>query len=150
MAGLHRVEVSELREVLTPAELESVSAAVGAEACEGWLAALLVRACDRVVGALNGCPRNSRIAAGLRKVPEECVHTVLVLARHAVLAAVPALAEVLEGASRAAEYQAALADLRAMAGCELRPGCVVPEADSAEGAGGSVGVVALDDIDWMV
>lgn len=144
------MEVGELREVLTPAELEAVASSVGAESADGWLASLLVRACDRVVGALNGCPHNTRIAAGLSKVPEECVHTVLVLARHAALAAVPALSDVLEGSSRAAEYQAALADLRAMASCELRPGCVVPEADSAEGAGGSVGIVALDDIDWMV
>lgn len=150
MAGLHTVEVDELREVLTPSELESVAKAVGAESSEEWLGALLVRACDRVVGALNGCPHNTQIATGLRKVPEECVHTALVLARHAVLAAVPALSEVLEGSSRAAEYQAALSDLRAMASCELRPGCVVPEADAAEGAAGSIGMVAFEDVDWMV
>ena len=136
MAGLHTVTVDELRQVLTPVEAEAVAEAVGASAVGGWMGSLLLRACDRVVGALNGCPHNARISTGLCRVPEECVHTVLVLARHAVLGAVPALSEVLEGSTRAAEYQAALADLRAMAGCGLRPGCV--------------GLVALDDVDWMV
>lgn len=150
MSGLHAVTVDELRQVLTPTEVESVAESVGSANVDAWLMALLLRASDRVVGALNGCPRNTAIATGLGKVPEECVHTVLVLARHAVLAAVPGLAEVLEGSSRAAEYQAALADLRAMACCELRPGCVVPDAESADGGAGSVGIVAIPDMDWMV
>ena len=150
MAGLHTVTVDELRQVLTPVEAEAVAEAVGASAVGGWMGSLLLRACDRVVGSLNGCPHNARISTGLCRVPEECVHTVLVLARHAVLGAVPALSEVLEGSTRAAEYQAALADLRAMASCELRPGCVVPESYLAEGAAGFVGLVALDDVDWMV
>ena len=147
---MHTVTVDELRQVLTPVEAEAVAEAVGASAVGGWMGSLLLRACDRVVGALNGCPHNARISTGLCRVPEECVHTVLVLARHAVLGAVPALSEVLEGSTRAAEYQAALADLRAMASCELRPGCVVPEADAAEGAAGSIGMVAYEDVDWMV
>ena len=150
MAGLHAVTVDELRQLLTPMEAEAVAEAVGASAVGSWMGALLLRACDRVVGALNGCPHNTRISTGLCKVPEECVNAVLVLARHAVLGAVPALSEVLEGSTRAAEYQAALADLRAMACGELRPGCVVPEADVAEGAAGCIGLVALDDVDWMV
>lgn len=150
MAGLHSVTVDELRELLTPAEAEGVAAAVGIERSGEWMQSVLRRACDRVVGALNGCPRNTRISTGLCKVPEECTHTALVLARHAVLAAVPGMSEVLEGSSRAAEYQAALRDLSAMASCELRPGCVVPEADEAEGAGGAVGVIGEPDVDWMV
>ncbi len=124
---LHECSVEQLRARLTSAELTALPDAVGVEAGEdeavnAWLLEVLMAACDRVVAAVNACERNARIAYGRRKVPESCVHTALVLARHAVISCIPGMGDVLEGSSRAAEYKTAVDDLRRLAACELDAG----------------------------
>ncbi len=91
-------------------------------AVTAWLVDILTTACDRVVSAVNACESNTRIAYGARKVPAACVHTALVLARHAVIACLPGMSDTLEGSSRAAEYKTACSDLARLAACELDAG----------------------------
>lgn len=118
---------------ITPAQQEQVDA---------WLEDKLAACTDRVVSAVNECERNPQIAFGVRKVPSACRYTALVLARHAVISAVPAQSNTLEGSSRAAEYQNAVADLAKLASCEL---AVNDYEDSEDtdiiGGGGSVALV---------
>ena len=143
---LHLLTVDQLRAELTAAELEAIPGGVlGDEnAAEGevqsWLAGMLVQACDSVVTAVNTCPRNKRIRTGLCKVPAGCVRTALVLARHAVISAIPGMAETLEGGSRAAEYSTATAALQRLASCELVPEFSLGE---GEGSGGTSGVTLV-------
>lgn len=140
--SLHSVTVEQLRGELTAAELQSLPLAVREGATEAevqdWLAEKLTQASDRVVGAINTCPRNEPIRSGLCRVPAECVRTVLVLARHAVISAIPGMAEVLEGSSRSAEYSSATRDLDALASCSLRPDYELLEGEQA--SGGSCGI----------
>lgn len=137
---LQLVTVDALRGELTAAELRALPKAVGAGTdgeVEAWLQERVMQACDRVVAALNTCSRNQPIASGLCKVPAACVRTALVLARQAVIGAVPGLAETLEGGTRGAEYSTAVGELHAMAACQL-----VPEYDLGPGdgvAGGDAG-----------
>lgn len=140
MSALHEVTVAELKARLTLAETDALPDAVTEGSADTWLASLLRAACDRVVGALNACERNAPIATGLGKVPAECVNMVLVLARHAVIAALPGvdLASTLEGSARAAEYQTAVADLQRLASCELLPEYTLAEGEGAEGMQGGV------------
>lgn len=143
---LQHVTVELLRGELTAAELSALPMAVlgGAEATptqvEGWLQERVLQACDRVVAAVNTCSHNAPILSGLCKVPSACVRTALVLARQAVVSAIPGMAEVLEGGSRSAEYSTACRELDALASCALRP-----EYDLADGEGvdgGEVGISA--------
>lgn len=133
--SLHPVTVEQLRGELTAAELQALPLAVHEGATEtevrAWLAEKLTQAADRVVGAINSCTRNAPIKSGLCRVPAECVRTVLVLARHAVISAIPGMAEVLEGSSRSAEYSSATRDLDALASCSLRPEYSLLENESA-------------------
>lgn len=136
--GLQLVTVNQLRDELTAAELSSIPGAVfgeeetPADVVEAWLAERLLQASDRVVAAINSCSRNKRILTGLCKVPAACVRTVLVLARHAVISAIPGLSETLEGSTRSAEYSTATQDVTRLASCEF-----VPEYNLAEGEGSS-------------
>ena len=146
VASLQEVTISQLRGELTAAELEAVPGAVfgtseaTSEEVYSWLGEKLLQACDRVVAAVNSCSRNPRIMTGLYKVPAACVRTVLVLARHAVISAIPGLADTLEGSSRAAEYSTAVQDLARLASCEF-----VPEYSltSEEGSTGNSGVTLV-------
>lgn len=136
--GLQLVTVDQLRAELTTAELDAIPSAVlgdanaSADELEMWLGERLLQASDRVVAAVNSCNRNARIATGLCKVPAACVRTVLVLARHAVISAIPGMSDTLEGGTRAAEYSTAVQDLVRLASCEF-----VPEYKLADGEGSS-------------
>lgn len=137
--------VDQLRSELTASELEAVPRVVkeGAtpEQVEAWLQERLLQAADRVVAAVNTCPRNVAIKSGLCKVPAACVRTVLVLARHAVISAIPGMAETLEGGTRAAEYATATRDLESLASCSLVPDYALEEEEMAEG--GACGVTLM-------
>jgi hypothetical protein len=139
------VTVDQLRSELTASELESVPRVVkeGAtpEQVEAWLQERLLQASDRVVSAVNTCPRNAAIKSGLCKVPAACVRTVLVLARHAVISAIPGMTETLEGGTRAAEYSTATRDLESLASCSLVPDYALEEEEMAEG--GACGVTLM-------
>lgn len=124
MPSLHKVTAAELRACLTSAELRAVASCVAGEAtdetaADTWLTEKISAACDRVVAAVNACPKNARIASGACKVPGVLRHTALVLARHAVISSIPGMADTLEGSSRAAEYAAALEELQGVATCAL-------------------------------
>ena len=143
---LHILTVDHLRAELTVAELEAIPGGVlgNEKAAEGevqaWLAGMLVQACDSVVTAVNTCPRNKRIRTGLCKVPAGCVRTALVLARHAVISAIPGMAGTLEGSSRSAEYSTATAALQRLASCDLVPEYSLGD---GEGNGGTSGVTLV-------
>lgn len=123
--GLQPVTVDQLRGELTAAELAALPGAVTpdstGEQVQAWLTEKLTQAADRVVAAINTCPRNEAIKSGLCRVPAACVRTVLVLARHAVISAIPGMSETLEGGSRSAEYATATRDLESLASCALMP-----------------------------
>ena len=135
--SLHTVTVAQLRNELTGAELKSLPSAVKENATEAevqaWLEEKLTQAADRVVGAINTCSRNEPIKSGLCRVPAECVHTVLVLARHAIISAIPGISDVLEGGSRSAEYATATRDLESLASCALLPEYILQADEAAEG-----------------
>ena len=109
-------------------------------------------ACDRVVGAINACPQNAPIASGLGKVPAECKRTAIVLARHAAISAVPAMHQALEGETRHDEYNAATADLAALAACDLLPMYELEEEESAidEGSAPGITVIGKASPDWLL
>jgi hypothetical protein len=140
--GLQPVTVDHLRSELTAAELEALPTAVmeGAtyEQVQAWLLERLVQASDRVVAAVNTCPRNAAIKSGLCRVPAACVRTVLVLARHAVISAIPGMAETLEGGTRSAEYSTATRELESLASCSLVPDYALASDEMADG--GSCGM----------
>lgn len=142
---LHVCTVSDLRRCLTAAELESVSDAVvgeGENAESDFLTAHLLTACDRVVSAVNACGQNARIAYGKFKVPASCVHTALVLARHAVISAIPGMSDTLEGTSRASEYRTATETLAKLAACELDAGDYASAGDDPDvQVGGGIYVI---------
>lgn len=144
-ALLREVTVEMLKAELTLPEQTELAAVVlpdsGDAEVVAWLQERVRQSCDRVVAAVNTCSRNLPIRTGLCRVPASCVRTALVLARHAVISAVPGLAETLEGGTRSAEYQTAVGELSALASCQL-----VPEYELAEGEledGGSVGMTAV-------
>lgn len=142
-ASLQAVTVDMLRAELTTAELGSIPRTItvqgGASSdVDGWLAEKLMQACDRVVAAINSCRENEAIATGLCKVPQGCVRTALVLARHAVISSVPAMSETLEGSSRAAEYQNATRELSELASCQLRPEYTLERDEALNGVAGGI------------
>ena len=136
---LHLLTVEQLCAELTATEVAAIPAQVlgneqaPQEEVHAWLSGMLLQACDSVVVAVNTCPRNKRIRTGLFKVPAGCVRTALVLARHAVISAIPGRAETLEGGSRAAEYSTATRTLQQLASCELLPEYDLGEADGSVG-----------------
>ena len=135
--GLRQVTVAMLRESLTLAEqrqLPAFSSDDGGESyAEAWLQERVRQACDRVVAAINTCSRNAAIKSGMCRVPAACVKTALVLARQDVLAAVPGMAETLEGGTRSAEYSTAVQELNALASCKLVPDYKLTVEELAEG-----------------
>lgn len=143
---LQHVTVELLRGELTAAELTALPSAVleggkpTAMQVEAWLQERVLQACDRVVAAVNTCSHNVPILSGLCKVPAACVRTALVLARHAVVSALPGMAEVLEGSSRSAEYSTACRELDALASCALRPEYDLSDGEGVDG--GEVGFTA--------
>lgn len=144
---LHILTVDDLRAELTAAELENIPGNVlgdenaPGEEVQAWLSGMLLQACDSVVDAINTCPRNVRIRTGMCKVPAGCVRTALVLARHAVISAIPGMADTLEGSSRAAEYSTATAALRRLASCDLRPEYALGAGEGSAGGGSGVTLV---------
>ena len=116
---------------------------------QAWLAGMLVQACDSVVTAVNTCPRNKHIRTGLCKVPAGCVRTALVLARHAVISAIPGMAETLEGSSRSAEYSTATAALQRLASCDLVPEYSLGESEGSSGTSGVTLVLGNPTNDYM-
>lgn len=152
---LHQLTVEQLRAELTATELEAIPAQVlgdenaPAEAVQEWLAGMLLQACDSVVDAVNTCPRNARIRTGLRKVPAGCVRTALVLARHAVISAIPGMSETLEGSSRAAEYSTATAALQRLASCDLVPEYTLSDGEGSTGTAGMTLVLGKTCNDYM-
>lgn len=147
---LHAVTVAALRATFTEGESAAVPAAVGGVEAEEWLASLIQQACDRVAGSINACPRNPRIATGISKLPAECVHIALVLARHAVISAVPGMASTLEGSTRAAEYATATRDLDRLAACELLPSYALEPDEAAEAyAGAAVQIRAASPSEYL-
>lgn len=164
MADLHTCTVQELTETLTQAEVSALPRVVlgvapnGGEGLtqeqegqvEDWLEAKLTQATDTVVAAVNACERNPRIAMGKRKVPEAVAYHALVIARHAVISAIPGQSQTLEGSTRAAEYSTAQAALAKVASCDL---FVNDYADSTDpdvtGGGGGVALVNNEEAqDW--
>ena len=121
MNSLQLITVNQLKQSLAAAELEALPDAVGSVEVDAWLSSLISQACDRVIGAINACPSNSPIRTGLSRVPSECARTVIVLARHAAISALPAMHQALEGETRHDEYNRATADLDALASCDLLP-----------------------------
>lgn len=150
LPSLHRVSVDELKAVLTRAELQALPRAVASDEVDAWLQGLLLQSCDRVVGAVNACGRNERILTGLCRVPAECVHLVLVLARHAVISSMPAMDESLEGGSRSAEYNAALRDLEALSRCELEVSYALGEEEMSGSGPDGVSILGKHVSDWMI
>lgn len=142
---LKYLTVADLRHELTKAELAAIPGNVvagdDANAVNAWLLEKLAQACDRVILAVNSCAKNQRIKSGLQAVPAGCTRTALVLARHAVISAIPGMAETLEGSSRAAEYSAALADLSALASCSLQPDYTLTDSEADEPNDGDVVLV---------
>jgi len=139
-ASLQEVTVTRLRAELTSAELGAIPRTIFAqggntEQVDGWLAEKLTQACDRVVAAINSCSKNVPIRPGLCRVPAGCVRTALVLARQAVISSVPAMAETLEGSSRAAEYQTATRELSELASCALLPEYALSAEEGLYGTG---------------
>lgn len=135
--GLQPVTVDQLRCELTAAELAALPGAVTPDATgeqvQTWLSEKLLQAADRVVAAINTCSRNEAIKSGLCRVPAACVRTVLVLARHAVISAIPGMSETLEGGSRSAEYATATRDLESLASCALMPEYSLGADEAVEG-----------------
>lgn len=122
--SLQLVTVAQLRRELTATELAALPGLVidgTEEKVQEWLQDKLLQAADRVVAAVNTCSHNEKIKSGLCRVPAACVRTALVLARHAVISAIPGMAETLEGGSRSAEYSTATRDLESLASCSLVP-----------------------------
>lgn len=152
---LQLVTVNQLRDELTAAELEAIPGAVfgeentPADVVEAWLTERLLQASDRVVAAINTCSRNAGISTGLFKVPAACVRTVLVLARHAVISAIPGLSETLEGSTRAAEYSTATSDLQRLASCEFVPEYTLEDEESSTGAVGCTLLLGDPANDYM-
>lgn len=153
-ASLQAVTVDMLRSELTTAELGSIPRTITMQGAssdvDGWLAEKLMQACDRVVAAINSCRENEAIATGLCKVPQGCVRTALVLARHAVISSVPAMAETLEGSSRAAEYQTATRELSELASCQLRPEYTLERDEALNAASGGITLLGrrADNFVW--
>lgn len=145
MPCLQTITVDMLRSELTAAELEALPSAIMAgatfEEVQAWLQERLLQAADRVVGAINSCSRNAPIKSGLCRVPAACVRTVLVLARHAVISAIPGMADTLEGGTRSAEYSNATRDLDSLASCSLVPEYALSEEEVA--GGGACGIKLL-------
>lgn len=152
---LQHVTSGQLKDELTATELEAIPMAVFGSAdtpeavIEAWFAERVLQAADRVVAAVNSCSRNTSIAAGLCKVPSACVRTVLVLARHAVISAIPGLAETLEGSTRAAEYSTAIRDLQALATCELVPEYTLEDGEESEKSGGTTCLFGEQKSDFL-
>ena len=152
---LQHVTSGQLKDELTAAELEAIPMAVFGSAdtpesvIEAWLAERVLQAADRVVAAVNSCSRNTSIAEGLCKVPSACVRTVLVLARHAVISAIPGLAETLEGSTRAAEYSTAIRDLQALATCELVPEYSLTEGEANTSLSGATCIMGEAKNDFL-
>lgn len=152
---LHVLTVDQLRAELTVSELNAIPGGVlgdenaTREEVYAWLSGLLIQACDSVVTAVNTCPRNKRIRTGLCKVPAGCVRTALVLARHAVISAIPGMAETLEGSSRSAEYSTATAALQRLASCDLVPEYSLGESEGSNGASGVTLVLGNPTNDYM-
>lgn len=144
---LHLLTVEQLMAELTTTELSAIPAQVlgdenaPSEEVQNWLSGMLLQACDSVVAAINTCPRNVRIRTGLFKVPAGCVRTALVLARHAVISAIPGMAETLEGSSRAAEYQTATRALQSLASCDLLPEYALGADEGSQGGTSGVTLV---------
>lgn len=152
---LQEVTADQLRDELTSAELEAIPGAVfgsdevSAEVLQAWLHERVLQAADRVVAAINTCSHNPRIMSGLCKVPASCVRTVLVLARHAVISAIPGLSETLEGSTRSAEYSTATRDLEALASCSLVPEYTLAEGESSTGSCGFTLLMGEETSDFM-
>ncbi len=143
-ASLQLVTVDQLRGELTAAELAALPGAVNPDGTEeqvqAWLHEKLLQAADRVVAAVNTCSRNVAIKSGLCRVPASCVRTVLVLARHAVISAIPGMADTLEGGSRSAEYATATRDLESLASCALLPEYSLGADEAADGGESGFGL----------
>ena len=152
---LHLLTVEQLRDELTSTELEAIPEQVfgdenaSAEEVQVWLTGMLMQACDSVVDAINTCPRNRKIRTGQLKVPAGCVRTVLVLARHAVISAIPGLAETLEGSSRAAEYSTATQTLTRLASCDLVPEYTLEAEEISSGQSGVTLILGNETNDYM-
>ena len=144
---LHLLTVEQLRAELTAAEIDAIPGSVLGtdnaphEEVQAWLAGMLQQACDSVVDAINTCPKNAKIRTGLFKVPAGCKRTALVLARHAVISAIPGLSETLEGSSRAAEYSTATAALQRLASCDLLPEYSLGDEEGSRGNGSGITLV---------
>lgn len=152
---LHLISVDQLRAELTSTELDAIPEQVfgdentSAEEVQVWLTGMLMQACDSVIDAINTCPRNKKIRTGQMKVPAGCVRTVLVLARHAVISAIPGLAETLEGSSRAAEYSTATQTLMRLASCDLVPEYTLDADESSSGESGVTLILGNTLNDYM-
>lgn len=158
---LHTCTTAELRSLLTREEVASIPQAVlglgsavsetdAAQAVETWLGGQLLRACDRVAAAVNACSCNPFVAPGTFRVPPSQVHTALVLARHAVISAIPGLSSTLEGGSRAAEYGTATADLQRLATCELRVDAELAADDGGTPPAGGARILGRKHMDFYV
>lgn len=154
-ASLQDVTVDMLRAELTSAELGAIPRTIvgqqgGSAEVDGWLAEKLKQACDRVIVAINSCSKNVAIKPGINRVPQGCVRTALVLARHAVISAVPAMAETLEGSSRSAEYQTATRELNELASCTLLPEYTLRSDEGLYGTGAGITLLGkpADNFVW--
>lgn len=155
--NLHTLTLDELKGMLTQSELTAIPRVVlglvvapgsslssaQEQAVDAWLTEKLTQAGDMVVSAVNECERNPQIKLGVLKVPAATRYTALVIARHAVLSAIPGQSQTLEGGTRAAEYSQAQAALTRIASCELFVDDYGDDPDVVSGGGG-VSVIGGD------
>lgn len=152
MPALISVTPAELKLTFTAAELAAIPEAIGSVELDAWLANLIAQASDRVIAAINSCPKNAPIRTGIGKVPLDCKRTVIVLARHAALAALPAMHQVLEGETRHDEYERATRDLDALAACDLLPLYELEEEEMPEEGtlSGGIGITGRENPSFLI
>ena len=151
---LSEASLSDLKEALTSAELAAIAPSVlgvpadeADEARDLWLQAKLDQASRRVIAECNSCALNPQLSVSAGRVPASQVHTVLVLARHAVISCIPGMAETLEGSSRQAEYNTATRELDRLASCDLRVDGEILEEDES-GLPHGMGVLTRPSFDF--
>lgn len=165
MATLHTCTVPELKDMLTVSEIAAIPRAVlGLDVVAGsqlsqqqqgevtaWLEEKLRQATDTVVSAVNECASNPKIKMGALKVPAGCRYTALVLARHAVISAIPGQAQTLDGSTRAAEYSKAQQDLARIASCQLYVNDYAGSEDpDIISGGGGISVIGSPAWNWEI
>lgn len=157
--ALHKVRLAELRDSLTAASVKSLPVQVVGEdeaAQDAWLAERLQLVCNDVLQYVNAYAEKrglALIAHDLNLIPRELLADTLALAVYKVLEPVDGFVSELAGSTLKADYDKALADLRALRDGEgvLAWECAEgEELEEPEGASGvSVRARKAESV-WMV